>query len=207
MCIKEGFGGRARQVQSVSPRRLETARFDMLAEWCLFLFFRLIRTSESTLDRVHGLVEPAASNFSHAVRILKQGMVYLDKAGGLDALSSQLPEDVWKKGNTPTSSTFWKRPPNPPRRASTLPHANLLGELQVVPRRKNLRDMEGNECDPLTALQNCIATLSKEYDTYLPQAIGLAQAQDNLQDEISLMTKRAETLRMRLDTEGNGKVS
>lgn len=58
----------------------------------------------------------------------------------------------------------------------------------------------------MTALEQILDKLSKQYDEALPRAITLAQQQDDLQDQVSLMTTRAEQLRVKLDVEANGKV-
>jgi hypothetical protein len=147
--------------------------------------------------------------------VFQQGVVHINRAAGLHVDVPDLPGETIARGKAEFSLPIQlvSQPGNPmngralSRRGSLQTATNFLPGLQEIRDRRTVMVMGGRSADPVTALEQTLNSLSTQFDTALPQAIALAQQQDDLQDKVSLMTTRAEQLRVKLDAEGNGKVS
>jgi hypothetical protein len=175
--------------------------------------FSLLLSTGNALDRMQMSLAPAATKFTLDVQVLKQATCHLVGASGFAMIGISIPEFVLNKGKAehqsmiPGYSSKTENQHLPKRQASTSSDG-LLHLYLDIPHRPMLRLRGKTEpVDPLSGLEESVTKLAEVYDGTLPQAVQLAQRQDDLQDEISSMTTRAERLKMKLDVDANGKVS
>ena len=158
---------------------------------------------------------PVSTTFSHTLDVFEQGIETINRASGLKVAVPDMNLDLISKGKAEISFADQQRIQTGKsiegralsRRGSLQTTTNLLPGLRETNSRKGVKAMDGRTVDPVTAVEDAVRTLSLQYDAALPRAIELAQQQDDLQDQVSLLTTRAEQLRVKLDAEGNGKVS
>lgn len=170
--------------------------------------YSLLGNISGQLEKISNDIPQMSSGFDQAYSILQQGIVYIDAAAGLSTSCGAIDPSVLSRGRANTTGShgdsFRRRPPR--RMTTMLPDAGLMPSLTKVAPRQMLDIGDERLADPLSSLELAITTLSVAFDSALPQAIELAQEQDNLQDEVSMLTTQADRLRIRIDAEGNGKV-
>lgn len=157
---------------------------------------------------------PVSINFTQTLDVFQKGIEHVNRASGTHLDLPDMQERVIARGKAEISHADQQvsRPGSQPgsraltRRGSLQTPSNLLPGLRELQSRRTVVATDGSAVDPMTALEQILNRLSKQYDEALPQAITLAQQQDDLQDQVSLMTTRAEQLRVKLDVEANGKV-
>lgn len=176
---------------------------------------RLIRNTDTLLTKLFVDLAPVPITFSQTLEVFQQGIVHINRAAGLHVDAPEMPGELVARGKAdffaPTQPTSQSGKPMGSRtlstRGSIQSATDVLPGLQEIRSRRSVTVTGGRSADPVAALEQTVNSLSTQFDAALPQAIALAQQQDDLQDKVSLMTTRAEQLRVKLDAEGNGKVS
>jgi hypothetical protein len=149
------------------------------------------------------------------LQTFEQTIAQVNEAVGLTVQAPVISSTLVAKGETDTSSPFsssvhnrlQKESNHNAKRHLVKRSGSLLPDIPQTRKRRLVRDLAGHETDALATLDQTVQTLSEQYDAALPKAVDLAQKQDDVQDQVSLLTTRAEQLRMKIDVDANGKVS
>ena len=167
------------------------------------------------MERVDGDLLPSSGGFGDVLNTFKQSIARVNQAADLTVQAPVIPSALVAKGEVDISSpppssahiSLQTDPKHNNQRHLVKRSGSLLPDIPPIRERRSIRDLTGHEADALATLTKTVQTLSERYDTALPKAVVLAQKQDDLQDQVSLLTTRSEQLRMKIDVDANGKVS
>ena len=175
----------------------------------------LLRSAGFLLERADNDLSPANGGFADVLETFRQSIVQVNQAADLTVQAPVIASTLVAKGEADTSSShpssFYKSPQKDlnhnTKRHLVKRSGSLLPGVPSTRKRRSVHGLAGHEADALATLDHTVQTLSERYDNALPKAVDLAQKQDDLQDQVSLLTTRAEQLRMKIDVDANGKVS